>query len=69
MFILAGIFYAITLSLGSTISANLYDAPIPDRCATFDQRYDSTNGNTEFCRAWFKEHRVKDEARAPQAGG
>jgi hypothetical protein len=61
MFIVAGIFYAIIIANGSIVSGNLYDAPIPDRCATLEKATDSTNGDAVFCKAWFKEHRVQDK--------
>ena len=33
-----------------------YDAPIPERCATFDARYDIDN--KDFCDHWMLEHVV-----------
>ena len=59
MWIIIGIFYAIVLSAGSTISGDMYDAPIPQRCATFEKAHDATNGNAAFCKAWFHDHETK----------
>ena len=49
---------AVALSTGSAIDRNLarFDAPVPQRCATFDARYSAYNRS--FCDAWRVEHRI-----------
>ena len=37
-----------------------FDAPIPDRCASFERAHDLDN--REFCKAWRAEHHI---VRAP----
>jgi hypothetical protein len=34
----------------------IYDAPVPQRCATFDSRY--SVDNREFCDQWMNEHHI-----------
>jgi hypothetical protein len=56
--LLAFILIAPLLTTADSYSNTLYDAPIPDRCATLDKATDSTNGNDKFCKIWFIDHRV-----------
>ena len=41
---------------GMDTQTNKYDAPIPQKCATFHDRYDYRN--KEFCMAWIAEHKA-----------
>lgn len=59
----AAIAIVVWLAGGTYVVYNVatYDAPVPQKCATFHERYDVKN--RAFCDAWMKQHAVHEYER------
>lgn len=51
------VLYVAIFAAGVSGEVARFDAPMPQRCATFEQRYDPAN--RAFCDKWRVEHRVQ----------